>query len=496
MLIDSIATHARAKPKALACVDLESGRRWDWPALDKAVNRAANWLVSQVGAASGVRVATLSRNCADMLILRHACIRAGAIFVPFNWRLAEAEIAGLIADADPVMLFRNPEFPVAGFAGTLLDIADLEALAKQFGEDSPSDARRDWELPSTLLYTSGTSGRPKGVMISEANAYWGATNFLHGCGVSGTSVFLCDMPMFHTAGLFAAVGVPILAGGTVLISKGFDPAVTLSRISDPALGITHYFSVPQMAQMMWNLPGFKPEMLSSLHAYATGGAPNPASQVRRFQEAGIPMLDGFGMTETCSNFNMTPGDPQTVIEKAGSIGLPYLTLIPRIVDEDGNEVAVGETGELWMKGPCITKGYWNQPDLTEKAFHDGWFKTGDACVRDADGFYYLVDRKKDMYISGGENVYPAEVEAAIAELTSVAECAVIGMADARWGEVGHAYIIAAPGKSVTAEEVVAHCKVRLAGFKVPKQVIITDQIPRTSTGKVQKHILKERALSA
>ncbi len=490
MLIDPIATHARSKPKLLACVDLETGRRWDWRALDEAANRIANFLVGELGPASGARVATLARNCAEMLILQFGCIRAGAIFVPFNWRLAQAEIAGLIVDAEPSILFRDADFEAAGFAGPVHFLWGLEGLVAGQAATAPPNARRDWELPSTLLYTSGTSGKPKGVMVSEANAFWGPTNFIHGSAVSAESVFLCDMPMFHTAGLFAAIRVPILAGATLLISKGFDAATTLARISDRSLGITHYFSVPQMGQMLWNQPGFKPEMLQGLTFCATGGAPNPAAQIERFQKAGIPMFDGFGMSETCSNFSMPAGDRETAIRKAGSIGFPLLTIQTRIVGDDGMDVADGDTGELWLKGPSITQGYWNQPEKTAEAFSDGWFKTGDAAVRDAEGFYYLVDRKKDMFISGGENVYPAEVEAAIAEMVDVAECAVIGVADERWGEVGHAVVIPVAGRSVSADQVIAHCKSRLAGFKVPKSVNVGGEIPRTASGKVQKHLLK------
>ncbi len=494
MLIDPVATHARAKPDTEALVDLETGRRWSWRALDESMNRVAHWLIGTVGAGSGARVATLARNSADLLILQFGCIRAGAIFVPFNWRLATPEIAVLIADAEPSLLFQDPALPVPSFAGNVHKIADLERLtADQSPSAPPPGARRNWDLPSTLLYTSGTSGTPKGVMLSECNAFWGATNFLHGSAVSAASVFLCDMPMFHVAGLFAAVRVPILAGGRLLISGGFDPAITLARIADPQLGVTHYFSVPQMAQMMWNLPGFAPEQLHGLHFYATGGAPNPAAQIARFQRAGIPMLDGFGMTETCSNFTMPPGDPARVMAKAGSIGFPLLSLQARIVDEAGYDLPDGQTGELWLKGPSITRGYWNQPEKTAAAFCDGWFKTGDVARRDDDGYYFLADRKKDMFISGGENVYPAEVEAAIAELDAVAECAVIGMDDAKWGEVGWAYVVAALGKSVMADDVVVHCRARLAAFKVPKHVIVTDMIPRTSTGKVQKHVLKAAA---
>jgi fatty-acyl-CoA synthase len=490
MVIDPVATHARAKPNKLAVVDLDTDRRWDFQSLDRAANRVANWLVGEVGAAGGARVATLAKNSADMLILQFGCIRAGAIFVPFNWRLAAPEIVGLIADSEPILLFHDAEFPVADFAGKAFRLADLNALTASQPDTAPVNARRDWALPSTVLYTSGTSGKPKGVMLSESNGYWGATNFLHGSAVSPDSVFLCDMPMFHVAGLFAAVWVPLLAGGTLLISKGFDPATTLARIADRTLGISHYFSVPQMAQMMWNLPGFKPEMLQGLTFYATGGAPNPAAQIERFQRAGIPMQDGFGMTETCSNFTMPPGDADRVITKAGSIGFPLLSLEVRIVDDAGVDVATGETGELWVRGPSVTKGYWNQPAVTARAFHGDWFKTGDAARQDADGFYYLVDRKKDMFISGGENVYPAEVEAAIAELASVAECAVIGITDEKWGEVGQAHVIAVAGQAVTADLIITHCKARLAGYKVPKSVILTDSIPRTASGKVQKHLLR------
>jgi fatty-acyl-CoA synthase len=275
----------------------------------------------------------------------------------------------------------------------------------------------------------------------------------------------------------------------VWISAGFDPAKTIARIADPDLGITHYFSVPQMATTLWQHPDFAPEKLHGLKLYVTGGAPNPRAQVERFARAGIRFSDGFGMSETCSNFAMPVLDVERLIEKAGSCGLPLLAVQARIVDEAGRDVPQGETGELWIKGPSVTQGYWNQPELTAKAFHDGWFRTGDAAMQDADGFYYLVDRKKDMYISGGENVYPAEVEAVLAELHEIAECAVIGVADERWGEVGRAFVIPRAGASLAEQQVIEHCRARLARFKVPVRVVITDAIPRTASGKVQKHLL-------
>ena len=488
IIADPIATYSRSTPHRIAVGDAETGAMMDWRTLDLAINRAANWLIGKFGPKSGARIATLTRNDPLMLILQFACIRSGAIFVPYNWRLATAEIEALMADATPVFLFHDPDFTLPDYACETTLLSDLPSL----GNDEtppPASARQEYNAPSTLLYTSGTSGRPKGVIVSEENCFWGNANFALGSMVSHESVFLCDMPMFHTAGLYAAVRVPILSGATVWISKGFDPQKTLARMADRALGITHYFSVPQMATTLWNQPNFKPEMLQGLVMYITGGAPNPAAQVERFAKAGIVFSDGFGMSETGSNFAMPANDVSVLLKKAGSCGLALMAIQTRIVDDAGNDVAQGETGELWVKGPSVTAGYWNQPELTAAAFHEGWFKTGDAALQDEDGFFYLVDRKKDMYISGGENVYPAEVERVLAELTDIGECAVIGVADERWGEVGCAFVIPKPGVSLDPDAIIAHCRARLAKFKVPASVVVTDLIPRTASGKVQKHLL-------
>ncbi len=488
IVVDPVRTHAATMPSRLAVGDAESGRRWTWAELDSAADRAAAWLANRLGPASRARVAVLARNHPLQLVLQVACARAGAVFVPLNWRLAEAELAAIAADAGPALLFRDAEFAAPAGSGESHLLESLDALGEP-GSRAAAAARLGWDAPMTLLYTSGTSGKPKGVIVTEANAFWGNANFALGSLVSHDSVFLCDMPMFHTAGLFAAVRVPIWAGGAVWISRGFDPARTIARIADPALGITHYFSVPQMATALWQHPDFTPGKFARLVMYITGGAPNPAVQLERFAKAGIRFSDGFGMTETGSNFGMPVGDLDLLIAKAGSCGKPFLSVQARIVDDAGRETAVGQAGELWLKGPSVTPGYWNQPELTAQAFRDGWFMTGDAALRDADGFYYIVDRRKDMYISGGENVYPAEVEAVLAELPGIAQSAVIGVPDARWGEVGRAFLVLAPGCAVTADSALSHCLSRLAKFKVPASVRIVDALPSTASGKVQKHLL-------
>jgi fatty-acyl-CoA synthase len=488
LVIDPIASHARFRPRALSLVDLETAREWTYHELDRDADRLAAWLTARLGPASGSRVAALARNCAELVLLQIASARAGAIFVPLNWRLAASELAALIDDASPALLFASREFNVPGRTVERFDIAGLATLADPASQPSPS-VRRDFGAPITLLYTSGTSGRPKGVIVTDANAFWGALNFSMGNQVTPDSVFLCDMPLFHTAGLFGAAGSTLLAGGTLLVSAGFDSELTAARLADPGLGVTHYFCVPQMAAALAATAGFAPASLARLKMLAMGGAPNPPAQIERFLRAGVPMSDGFGMSETGSNFGMPVADPALLLAKAGSSGLPFLSVRWRIVGETGEDLPPGQAGELWLGGPSVSPGYWNQPELTATAFADGWFRSGDIARRDEDGFLHIVDRRKDMYISGGENVYPAEIEAILAELPEIAEAAVIGVADTRWGEVGRAFVVPASGSTLDEVAVLAHCRARLARFKAPAAVRFVSAIPRTASGKVQKHLL-------
>ena len=488
-IVDPVATYARSAPGDTALVDLDSARRWTYAELNAATNRLATWIVAELGEQSRARVATLAKNCAEMLILQHAAVRAGAIFVPLNWRLAESEVAQLIADADPAILFRDADAPSSGTWPRTLPIDSVVELGTADSVPPPT-ARRPFDDTSTLLYTSGTSGLPKGVMVSESNAFWGCANFIYANGVGPHSVFLCDMPLFHTAGLFAAARVPIQAGATVLISKGFDAPTTLARLVDLELGVTNYFSVPQMAAWLWEEPAFDPAALQKLECWAIGGAPHPRTNAERFINAKIRIADGFGMSEICSGFGMPPHDLEVLAAKAGSCGPAFMSVETRIVDDVGQDLPTYAVGELWLRGPSITSGYWNNPTATAAAFQDGWFKTGDACYLDDDGYLFVADRKKDMFISGGENVYPAEVEAILAQYPGIAQCAVIGVPDDRWGEVGRAFVVPANDATISVDKLLAHCTDRLAKFKVPKSVEVTDTLPRTASGKVQKHLLQ------
>jgi fatty-acyl-CoA synthase len=328
------------------------------------------------------------------------------------------------------------------------------------------------------------------VIVTQLNAFTGALNLALGTRCTPDSVFLCEMPMFHTAGLFAASRVPLLVGGTVLIGQKFEAQATYERLADPALGITHFFAVTQMAMMMRQLAGFDGRRLAHLTAFITGGAPNPAAHILRWLDDGVMMVNGWGMSEICSAVAQPVGDVERIRAHPTAVGLPHLTVDMKLVDDSGKEVGIGVPGEIWIRGANVTPGYWRRPDLNATAFQDGWFRTGDVAVRDAEGFYSIVDRIKDMYISGGENVYPAEIEAVLVELPQVGDVAVVGVPDPVWGEVGCAFVVPAPRASVDVPMLEKHLNARLARFKVPKRFEIVESMPRTPSGKVQKHLLR------
>ena len=504
-MIDPIAYWGQVQPNKLAIRDFASGRSVTYAEFDARIDRAAALIEQTLGEPIGERVAVLSRNSLDFLTVNFACVRIGAIFTPLNWRLSAPEISVLIQDCAPRLFLVEDEFqPVADALTGSHSIERIWRLEPQpfqalidAAPAKPSRPRPDRAGEcSTLLYTSGTTGRPKGVMLSERNAFASNINFAFSTRLAASSVMMCDMPLFHVAGLMAGARAPLLLGASLLLSPKFDPELALQRLSDPALGITHTFYVTQMTQILREHPAYASADLSRLVCLVTGGAPNPAANVQRWLDDGVIMADGFGMSETGSAFNMPIDDPERIRRKVGSSGLPLVTLKYRLVKADGSEAAPREVGELRLKGPSVTLGYWNQPEATRAAFDEqGYLKSGDLAYVDEDGFIFLVDRLKDMFISGGENVYPTEIEAVIAELDVVSEAAVIAVPDAQWGEAGLAYVVPVPGATVTPDQVTDHVRSRLARYKCPKRVIVTDKLPRTASGKLQKNLIREQAMA-
>ncbi len=481
--MDYVALYARTRPNKLAINDLIFERKWTYAELDLAVARCVSFL-GEKGVGPGSRVACLSKNRTEMLLIHFACARIGSIFVPLNWRLSAPEIEFLIEDCQPTVSFGDELATKLGFDMLSID----ELLSASDALEPMPIGNVDLDQPSLMLYTSGTTGRSKGVLLSERNITETAINFCVLGEVDSDSGSYCESPMFHVIGAITSVRPALLKGAHVVISDAFEPERTLARIADPELGLTHYFCVPQMALALRAVENFNPESLRNLKALFTGGAPHPEAQIRDWLEDGIAIVDGYGSSEAGTVFGM-PLDIDVIDKKAGCVGLPTPRIQARIVDESGKILGTGEAGELQIRGDNITSGYWQREDDTKSAFtEDGWFYTGDLLSIDEDGFYCVVDRKKDMFISGGENIYPAELEALLVKYPGIKEQAVVGVPDEKWGEVGCVCYVS--DSDIELDDVVAFLSENLARYKLPKRICKLDALPRNASGKVLKPKLK------
>src|ERR1700712_4962751 len=493
---DGIAHHAMRRPSSMAAVDLATGRHHTYQTFDNRISRLAASLQSHFDIKPGDRIAVLAPNTTDTFEVQFACGRIGAIFVPLNWRLANPELRAILADCTPTMLIYDPDF--AGRVQEITRICDIPRvlqLGQPFERIALDGPLLDQPVPatlddiSTILYTSGTTGLPKGAIITHGMNFWNTLHSMSLAGIARSTVFLGLLPLFHTGGLNVFSYPVFQVGGTVLIMRSFDPGEALRLIGDPSVGVTHMFGVPANYQFMGQHPRFQETDMGRLVFAGVGGAPTLDTILRTWQEQGAILQQGYGMTETSPLVLVL--DKEDAVRKAGSAGKPALNMEMRVVGDDGTDAASGTIGELWVKGPNITKGYWNQPEVTAASFTDGWLHTGDAALVVDEGYYFIVDRWKDMYISGGENVYPAEVENVLYQNEAVAEAAVIGISDARWGQVGRAIVVVKPGHALTEEAVVAHCAANLARYKLPHSVVFAEALPRNATGKVHKPTLRQ-----
>jgi fatty-acyl-CoA synthase len=487
---DPVGYQATVRPRKAAVRELASGVVLTYRELDDRVARAAGWLMARLGDPSGQRVAMLGRNSIDLLVLSLACQRTGAIFVPLNWRLAGVEIAALVADCTPTLLVVDEEF--AGvMAGPTVDLISTPDFAARAAGAAPRATL--FPAPGTtivLLYTSGTTGRPKGVIVTAENAFYAALNFALVGEVGPSTVSFSDLPMFHTIGLIAVARTTLMLGGTLVLADRFVPSRTLAALADVALGITHYFAVPVMVEALTREASFAPAAFRRLHAVFVGGAPLSPALLDRFANLGVSLVNGYGMSEAGTVMHV-PIDPDAVRASPGAVGYPAPYIDVRLVGPSG-DAEPGATGEVWLRGPSVTPGFWNQAGATEAAFSDGWYRTGDLAVIDPGGQYRIVDRLKDMYVSGGENVYPAEVEAVLLSDPTVADAAVIGAPDPRWGETGVAFIVPRVGTTVDPDRLAAFCATRLARYKCPSRIVTMAAIPRSAAGKILKPILREQ----
>ncbi|MDP1866244.1 MAG: long-chain fatty acid--CoA ligase [Bradyrhizobium sp.] len=495
---DWIAHFGRRTPDKPAVVDLGSGRGFSYAQFDGRIARLAAHLRDRLKVNRGDRVAVLALNTTDTLEVQFACGRIGAVFLPLNTRLTVPELHYIVGDAAPLLMIHDSELSevalsVAGLcnvASTLL-LGPGGSYEAAIAAAPPLDRAEIVTLDdmSTIMYTSGTTGQPKGAIITHGMTFWNCVNLGGPAYISPATVLLTVLPLFHTGGLNCYTNPVLHAGGTVLIMRAFDPGLALQLISDPARGINQFFGVPSIYQFMAQHPSFAGADFSRLVIGGVGGAPMPVPLLKVWEGRGVALQQGYGMTETSPA--VLTLDKEDAARKAGSSGKPVLHTEVRIVRPDGADAGVVELGEVWVKGPNITPGYWNRPDANKSSFTDGWLHTGDAARIDDEGFYYIVDRWKDMYISGGENVYPAEVENVLHQLAAIAEAAVIGIPSEQWGETGMAIVAVKPGHSITEAEIHAHCEANLARFKRPRLIKFIAALPRNATGKIHKPTLRK-----
>lgn len=502
---DLLRTRAELTPDRVALLDAATGIDYTYGELNERANRLANWLRG-LGVEKGDRVSILAQNCIHYVDLLYGLGKIGAVLAPLNWRLTAGELAYIAGDCAPKVMVCGPEYTgllaelrreidipvVIGIEGADIDGAlAYEPCVATASPAEPEQPPLDGEDIYCILYTSGTTGRPKGAMISHRQVLWNCINTVISWGLSADDVSPVMTPMFHAGGLFIFLTPLFYVGGKILLARSFDSEASLELIQRERATVV--LGVPTLFQMWMNSPSFAAADFSHVRYFLSGGAPCPVALIRAWRAAkGGYLRQGYGLTEVGVNcFTMTNEES---LVKLGSVGKPIFHSRMRIVDEDGRDVAQGETGELLIYGPHVCSGYWRNPEATADALRDGWFHTGDMARQDDDGFYYLAGRYKDMIISGGENVYAAEVETVFLEHPAVREAALIGQPDEKWGEVGLMIVVPRPEEPVTAEELIDFCRRRLARYKVPKRVIFTEELPYSPYGKVMKAELRQQHL--
>ncbi len=506
-LLERRALRDRGAPALIA-----DGLRLDFGAL-QAWAVAVEAALADAGIGPGDRVAVLSRNSAASIALYYGVARRGAILCNVNIRLGSEELRLIIEDSAPVLIVAQPDFAdVAADLARRFGIAHRwtigdgvfpgpleggvpgstpESVGSASNVNAQTPVRSD--QPLLLVYTSGTTGRPRGALLSHAGLYWAAATMAGSLDYRPGDVSLIPVPLFHVGGMSSATLFPLL-GACAVVPAAWDPGAILRIIE--AEGVNHFFAVATMLLSLLDHPDFATADLTSLRFVMAGGAPVPIGLIEAFSKHDIPVLHTYGSTETAG--------PATVVDaahhltKGASAGLPFFHTDLRIVGENGIVLGGDEVGEIQVRAPHLIMGYWGDPKATADAFTDGWFRTGDVGCLDSDGYLYVKDRKKDVIISGGENIFPAEVEAVLAQHPSIADVAVVARPDPTWGEVPCAVVVMREGASALSQKAIeAFCAGHLARYKAPKAVEISaEPLPRNATGKLLRHLLRNAGTEA
>lgn len=493
--LDWLENRARLSPAKKAIIEEPANNAWTYQELNHRAKSAAAWLQAH-GVKKGDRIALLSPNHIYYFDLLFACGKIGAIFVPLNWRLSIHEIKEILLDCTPVFLCLHQQFEMLrgpfsdiGLSTTVLgDEVLLEMISSEsagFNKTEILDSD-----PLAIIYTGGTTGKPKGVVLSHQSILWNGINTILSWSLSEEDVTINYLPMFHTGGL-NALSIPILMiGGTVVIGDQFDAAKAVESIGRH--GCTILLLVPTMYHMLIQTDEFQSSDFPSMKIFLSGAAPCPLQIYESFYNKGLAFKEGYGLTEAGpNNFYISPED---ALAMRGSVGKPMMFNSLKVVAPDGREAEPHEVGELLIKGKHAFSYYWNNKEATDAAIQDGWIYTGDLVKRDEQGYHYIVGRKKDMIITGGENVYPLEVEHWLASHPAIDEAAVTGLPDEKWGEVVAAFIVLKGKLAVSDDELRTYCEAKLGRYKIPKRFIRLNELPKTHVGKIDKKKLKEMSM--
>jgi fatty-acyl-CoA synthase len=491
MVSDWLARRASLSPERVALVDTIGERKITYREWNGAANRTARYLRA-LGVERGARVAVLATNCVEVLDVWFACAKLGAIFQPLNWRLSGNELAALVEDGTPTVLVYGKSFApqveaLRGVAASVRHFVGLDDADGFIGREAHSDAPLLAEPmsptdPWALCYTGGTTGLPKAAILTYGSIHANAVNTIVSWGLDASDVALLNAPLFHTGGMNVFTAPLVFAGGASVVCRAFDVDQVFDLVQ--ARAITVLFGVPTMFLAMQAHPRWSEVDFSSLKLVISGGAPCPTPVFEKFWARDVDFKTGYGLTEAGPNNFWLP--PEEVRRRPGAVGVPLFDVEVKLVDESGRECEGPAEGELLIRGAHVCGGYWNRPAETATAIAGGWLRTGDLARRDEHGFYSIVGRSKDLIISGGENIYPAEIECVLAAHPAVAEVAVIPVPDPKWGEVPRAVVVATPGSTATEQELLAFVKERIASFKVPKSIVFLSALPKTAVGKVDK----------
>jgi len=492
---DWISKWAIYYPDKIAIKEYETGRTLSYKQLNNVANYLSNYFLNELKLKTGDRVVILAENSLEHIVLFSVAQKTGLILVPLNYRLAPRELDYQLNDSEPQLIITEKKylenvsclksFQIISNKLNLDDLIDIVENEKDKNHFFDSIEDFDENHPVFILYTSGTTGLPKGALYTHKMLFWNSINTALRLDITSNDRSISCTPMFHTGG-WNVIPTPFLHHGAyVCLMKKFDPAIVLKLLEEEKA--TMFMAVPTMLSMMAQSPDFDKVDLSSVKYFIIGGEPMPLPLIEVWHKKGVPIRQGYGLTEVGPSVTSLHQDD--AVRKMGSIGKINFYLKYKIVDDNGNEVKQGEVGEFILKGPSVTPGYWRNPTATSESLKNGWFYTGDLVREDEEGFLYVVDRKKNMFISGGENVYPAEIEKFLYTHPLIQEVAVIGVPDEKWGEVGKAYIKLKEGASISPDELKKYCEGNLARYKIPKYFEIIEEIPKSETGKINKKAL-------